>query len=770
MADGDILAIIQPVGLEVVVGLDYSGLDPIFGGIVDVVFVTDDLQIGFEFERFFNETVTVTDDPFVEAVLAIWGDDSVVVTDAVSFANVFALSVDDVLSVTDVPALSPGGVIIAVDAVAVTDALALEVEKAFSDFVVLGDAAAAEKVLGLEPIDAVGLSDVLAKTFDVVFADGVVMSDSATPAILASFVNGGALAAATQVPVSTSGAVVGDLLILVCPYGKVVPGGTGWTISSFSWSAYTGTYAYKLLDATTDITLSGLSYSYGWAVYRGVTSADQVNFIPAATGAQSHTWPTPHVDCKIQMTACVVQAAADITAAAGFTDRVNLQVGGVFRHEFHDRTAVAAGAVTTTCPSGSTLLLDFELRAVQVPLSIADNVAVADGAIVSDIPDVVITGDAVVMSDTLVAQKLVSFVGGVVQANSSATFTPNWSGYGAQAGDVAIIVNGGASGPPYSPSANYGSAQGWDFDTYPGFHIGAVLFAYQKPLTAGDIASPAALTVNNGYPISVLIYRGIAKMGLRGMVQSNSGSTVTHPGFPKDAQHGGVVAMIMGLTASGTYTPPAGFTARGGGPTATGPRAHAADLLTGYVDDAAITFTNATTSGNLILVLELLRSFDPTAIYEATPSTPMMTSDTTPSPNVANAFNNNGAAYTAFDYNEGNYIDQGYYDGGDGHFYSVADFRVGLFEPTKRRIGKVDVVRNTGFEDINFFYIEGSNDATTADNGIWVKIVAGYQNGGVLLIPRNRWMPFKAHRVAFPQGNTQDTRIALRELKLYKGL
>jgi hypothetical protein len=89
-----------------------------------------------------------------------------------------------------------------------------------------------------------------------------------------------------SIPVSTSGAQVGDLILFFSPHTGIgpTPGGSGWTIFSNIYNA--GSYAayvyWKLLSSTADVTVSEGSSGHGYAIYRGPKTAVQNAFTSAS--------------------------------------------------------------------------------------------------------------------------------------------------------------------------------------------------------------------------------------------------------------------------------------------------------------------------------------------------------------------------------------------------------------------------------------------------------------------------------------------------------
>jgi hypothetical protein len=102
----------------------------------------------------------------------------------------------------------------------------------------------------------------------------------------AYFVAAGVQASSVSIPVSTSGAQVGDLILYFSPHTGIgpTPGGSGWAIFSNAYNAggYTSYVYWKVLSSTADVTVSEGSYGHGYAIYRGPKMAVQNAFTSAS--------------------------------------------------------------------------------------------------------------------------------------------------------------------------------------------------------------------------------------------------------------------------------------------------------------------------------------------------------------------------------------------------------------------------------------------------------------------------------------------------------
>jgi hypothetical protein len=110
------------------------------------------------------------------------------------------------------------------------------------------------------------------------------------------------LGADVSIPTSTNGARVGDLVIIFSPYPNsgFTPGGSGWTSWSDSYygAAYGTVGMWKVLTATTDITMSGNLVGCIYAVWRRASSVSRVAF---NSNVAALAVPAPAASVKGQM-------------------------------------------------------------------------------------------------------------------------------------------------------------------------------------------------------------------------------------------------------------------------------------------------------------------------------------------------------------------------------------------------------------------------------------------------------------------------------------
>lgn len=170
------------------------------------------------------------------------------------------------------------------------------------------------------------------------------------------------------IPVSTSGAVLGDIVLYFSPFNNLgVLSGTGWsgwsdvTPSGYTYTAYV---QWAVLTALADITVTGESYGHAWAIYRGAVSVAQ-NGVSVAN-------PAVVAPLNAKALATVVFASNQASQAAsvgppGFTNRAHGYVSAVFSIDVLDTApspGVAGSKAFTAFPaSGGTLILEIaELR------------------------------------------------------------------------------------------------------------------------------------------------------------------------------------------------------------------------------------------------------------------------------------------------------------------------------------------------------------------------------------------------------------------------
>ena len=183
-----------------------------------------------------------------------------------------------------------------------------------------------------------------------------------------TLVAAGAVLAANSIPVSTSGAQVGDVIMVVSPNGTITGlTGTGWAQSNYSWYGifnYPASWAWKILDTLADIAVTGDTASTQYAIYRNCTSVARVVGTDASGPPYSVTWPAPNAACKGQVMMAHMAGAPDLVPPAGWTERYDTVIDGTYQNLIADRlTGVAAGAVTITGGSATyTFINGIELR------------------------------------------------------------------------------------------------------------------------------------------------------------------------------------------------------------------------------------------------------------------------------------------------------------------------------------------------------------------------------------------------------------------------
>lgn len=198
----------------------------------------------------------------------------------------------------------------------------------------------------------------------------------------ALFVAAGTVDSATAIPISTSGAAPGDLILIHCSYYNnsvgFVPSGTGWTVTNLVsptadvnsvGGSFETAWAWKILTATTDITHTGDYYGLAWAVYRNCASVARITNSIQANGPSSDdvTWPSPAATGVGQVLLAVQNANPTPTLPAGFISRAGGYPNSVNHYQLGDRLAnAAAGTVTVTgiATAAYSNLIAYELRSV----------------------------------------------------------------------------------------------------------------------------------------------------------------------------------------------------------------------------------------------------------------------------------------------------------------------------------------------------------------------------------------------------------------------
>lgn len=182
------------------------------------------------------------------------------------------------------------------------------------------------------------------------------------------FVAGGVVSG--TIPVSTSGADVGDLILVISAHesGAISLSGSGWTHSSYTWDGgtYTGEFWWKVLDAKADITITSADLGVVYVIYRGPTSAAKV---ASAEGSSplSTTFPAPAANCVGQLVIAHQQATTSSMSISNWTGR-EMAAGGTVMwyyagdHLFTTVTGAVSLSITTTGGATDTYANAIELR------------------------------------------------------------------------------------------------------------------------------------------------------------------------------------------------------------------------------------------------------------------------------------------------------------------------------------------------------------------------------------------------------------------------
>lgn len=149
---------------------------------------------------------------------------------------------------------------------------------------------------------------------------------------LAAHVASGIGEPSASIPVSSSGAAVGDLLLVFAPYsgGSLALGGTGWTTftdTDAQGGAYISLVSWKVITSTADVTVgSGSFQGTAWSIWRGPTMLYRAAF---ATGASTITVPGPAGNCMGQLLIASDQVGNHAPATpTGYTSRANGATNG----------------------------------------------------------------------------------------------------------------------------------------------------------------------------------------------------------------------------------------------------------------------------------------------------------------------------------------------------------------------------------------------------------------------------------------------------------
>lgn len=134
------------------------------------------------------------------------------------------------------------------------------------------------------------------------------------------------LANSASIPLSTNGAVVGDILIVICyqQSGTFSVSGTGWTSStgySTAGGTYTGAHHFKTISATTDVTTSGSANGFFYCLLRGPQTA-ALAFGPddANTASRNVDFPDPDPSGISSVIITAQQAGDDLDPPDGYLD------------------------------------------------------------------------------------------------------------------------------------------------------------------------------------------------------------------------------------------------------------------------------------------------------------------------------------------------------------------------------------------------------------------------------------------------------------------
>jgi hypothetical protein len=179
--------------------------------------------------------------------------------------------------------------------------------------------------------------------------------------------------------------------------------------------------------------------------------------------------------------------------------------------------------------------------------------------------------------------------GAVINGATSATAVPLT---GAVAGDLAMICVW--NGAPGASSITGGSGGAWTQSLLTWTNFGYSSSVWQRVLTAGDLAGVTANTSSSGYTLAWAVYSNTTLATQKSQNLGDVGTTLPLVGFVKNVASKGVITFAMDRDPASVPTVPAGFTGRAG-PGGFGTFSNSvADLLGGYVDNAAVTWTNFT--------------------------------------------------------------------------------------------------------------------------------------------------------------------------------
>lgn len=142
-----------------------------------------------------------------------------------------------------------------------------------------------------------------------------------------TWIAGGALPAGSDISWGGS-AQIGDLGIIISPYGNPALGDVDWESDNFTWWSY-GYQCYvfwKVLTSTANVSITGNSYGCMYGLLRDATGLEVVERKMAGGTSDSVTF----ADTAPQLVTVMHQSATDPTPAAGFTEHFATQISGVF--------------------------------------------------------------------------------------------------------------------------------------------------------------------------------------------------------------------------------------------------------------------------------------------------------------------------------------------------------------------------------------------------------------------------------------------------------
>lgn len=166
--------------------------------------------------------------------------------------------------------------------------------------------------------------------------------------------------------------------------------------------------------------------------------------------------------------------------------------------------------------------------------------------------------------------------------------TPAFAFTGMAAGDLAIIYTQCVTSLPLTPA-------GWNFlrnDAWGASSFAAGIF--WKVLTAGDISTGSvAFSGADAAGCGMIVaYSGATTPTFKTATTSLAGdATLVQTGFAKNASSRGVLSLVIDRDTPSAFSPPGAFAARIAASAQTNFTVGAYDELSGYVDNATVTFT-----------------------------------------------------------------------------------------------------------------------------------------------------------------------------------